>query len=137
MCDCQSNFINQHKTAIAYSNFSDNELRAQCAQENGLNVNDPSMQYILDSCVAQKRSQTGSVNEKGEKVVGWIQTGGNILTNLGNVLGGIFNPQTPPVGGANPYPQAEPMKPWKIIAIVAGAGLAIFLGYKAYKSSQK
>jgi len=119
MCDCNTSSFFPYRNVRGYSSFTDSQLRAQCAQENGLNVNDPANQYIIDACVADKKKNA----PKGQQVVGYLNTGSNILANISNVLNGIFNPQTPPADYNTPQPQPKGLGIGAIIGIIAGVVL--------------
>lgn len=129
MCNCQSNFF-PYRKINTYSNFNKNQLRQQCADENNLDINDPKNNALLDACVQKK------IQDKGNQVIGWVQAGGNFISQLGSVVQGLFNPQAPPQGYDMPLPQEEPKKigTLGIILIIAGVGLVGFLGYKAFKN---
>lgn len=129
MCDCQNKSSFFPYRNVRYSSATGDELRAQCAKENGLDINDPRNQALIDACVQEK---TG----KGEKVVGIIQKGGNILTNLGAVLTGLFNPAPPAGPSYIPEPDKKGISTGAIIGIVAGlAGIGL-IAYFAFKDNK-
>jgi len=119
MCDCNTSSFFPYREAKAYSSFTDSQLRTQCAQENGLNINDPSHQNIINACVEDKKKNA----PKGEKAIGWINTGSNILANIGSIVSGIFNPQTPPADYNMPQTQPKGLGVGAIIGIIAGVVL--------------
>jgi hypothetical protein len=130
MCDCNKSSFFPYRETKLYSNFSDSQLRAQCAQENGLDANDPQNQYIIDACVAEKKKQPSN---KGEKAIGWINMGSTVLGNLGNVLNGIFNPQPAPADYGTYPTQPKGISTGAIIGIVAGV---VLLGVGIYYVSK-
>lgn len=141
MCGCNSNFNrsslgNTTRVSLesntsrfnrsmlgSYSNLNSDELRKQCANENGLDVNDPGIQNILDACVAAKKK------EKADKAIGWLQAGSNILGNIGGIIGGIFNPQAAPQDMPPAPDQLKKLSTGAIIGIIAAVavlGLGVY-----------
>lgn len=143
MCDncsnctgCNQSSFFPYRKAKVFSNVTGAELRAQCAQENGLDINDPANQYVIDACVTAKSG--GAVNQKGQQVLGWMTGIGNILQNASQILSGVTSPQPPPAGtGYAMPPQEQKSNIGTILLVLAGIGLLIGVGYMAFKKSKQ
>lgn len=129
MCDCQSNFL-PYRQIKTYSNVTGAQLRQQCADENNLDINDPMNKSLIDACVQKKR------DEKAGKIVGYIQTAGNVFNSAASLIGQLFGQQQPVVDyGEYPDPnQNNGKKPTNVWLIVGGVVVFALLGFFAYKA---
>lgn len=133
-CDecAKSSFFPYRK---AYSNLTGDELRAQCAQENGLNINDPTHQSLINACVKAKDPK--AVNANGQVIVGYIQQGVGILQQGVNIWQQIFGgeQQPQPVDYSGPQYNNPPkgLSTGAIIGIIAGVLLLGGVAYYAFK----
>lgn len=125
MCGTCSNFENNRIGITGYSNFTDSELRVQCAQENNLSLNDPSNKYLLDSCVADKKKS----QPKGQQVVGYIQTGANVAQQVAGIFQGLFGKGQLDTGYNMPNQEPKGLGLGAIIGIGVGV---ILLGVGIY-----
>lgn len=138
MCDCNSNTSSFFPYRKAYSNLTGSELRAQCAQENGLDINDPTNQSLIDACVKAKDPK--AVNANGQVILGYIQQGTGILQQGVNIFQQLFGGQQPPdySGGLvtdNESPRG--LSTGAIIGLAAGGLVLTLIVVYAYKQSKK
>lgn len=124
-------------SSSGYSNFTDAELRKQCAQELDIDINNASNKEVLDACVkAKKGQQSSNGSEKGDRILGYVTTGGNILTAIANIFGNIRNPQSQPDYGTYNPPQEQP-KGLSGLAIAGIAAGVIAIGFAIYFATKK
>lgn len=135
MC-CESCNKSNFSSSV-YSNFTDAELRKQCAQEFDIDINNASNKSVIDACVkAKKGEQSTGGSQKGDQILGWITTSGNVLTALGNIFGNIRNPQGQIDSGGYYPPQDEP-KGLSGLAIAGIAAGVIAIGFAIYFATKK
>lgn len=142
MCGTCSNFTQNNKLGIrtwsGFSNFTEAELRQRCSLE----LNTTAESLIMDCVAKKKRELTPTTAADGTPVwVGYVQGAGNILSNAGNILAGLFGPQNQPVGPQLPPPPAPEPKGLGVgawIGIVVGViALGGIVWYVSKKNSKK
>lgn len=127
MCGTCSNFSTNSNIGLRtwsgfshYSNFTEAELRHRCSQE--LNTTADS---LIMACVAEKKKQLTPVtgSDGTPQWVGYVQGAGNILSNAGNILAGLFGNQNQPQGPSLPPP--PPAQEPKGLGIGAWIGIIV------------
>lgn len=132
-----SNFNNNKVGIKTWSNFTEAELRARCSQE----LNTTADSLIMD-CVRQKQStmtQTTAADGTPQWVA-YVQGGGMILTQVGNLLQGLFGQQNAPPSNMPPAPMPDEPQGLGIgawIGIVVGVVLVGGLVWYGVKQSSK
>lgn len=145
MCGTCSNFSTNSNIGLRtwsgfsnYSQFTEAELRQRCSQE--LNTTADS---LIMACVAEKKKQLTPVTgtDGTPQWVGYVQGAGNILSNAGNILAGLFGGQNQQQGTSLP-PPPPPQEPKGLsvgqwIGIIVGVIVVIVIGAYLYKKGKK